>query len=101
MSKSLRLSTQSILTLEDESQKQSETISYLRLENKEFDRVICQFNVTLADGAKNSYSLKEDYIEFSNTVNKTFENVQENQKIQRFQLTKLKSQSGNKNNPDM
>lgn len=39
MSKSLRLSTQSILTLEDESQKQSETISYLRLENKEFDRV--------------------------------------------------------------
>ncbi|XP_078339116.1 uncharacterized protein LOC111105325 isoform X1 [Crassostrea virginica] len=93
MSKGLRLSTQSIMTLADENENQSQAISYLKQENKEMDRIIRQFNASLADGAEDSFTFREDYLQLSNTVNKTLENVLENQNIQKFQVMKLKSQS--------
>ena len=95
MSKGLGLSTQSIMTLADENENQSQAILYLKQENKEVDRIIRQFNASLADGAEDSFTFKEDYLQLSNTVNKTLENVLENQNIQNFQVMKLKSQSGN------
>ena len=94
MSKGLRLSTQSIMTLADENENQSQAISYLKQENKEMDRIIRQFNASLADGAEDSFTFREDYLQLSNTINETLENVLENQKIQTFQVMKLKSQSG-------
>ena len=74
MSKSLRLSKQSILTLADENENQSQAISYLKQEKKEMDRIIRQFNASLADGAEDSFTFREDYLQLSNTVNKTLEN---------------------------
>nr|XP_022295261.1 fibroleukin-like isoform X2 [Crassostrea virginica] len=93
MSKRLTLSTQSIMTLADVNENQSQAISYLKQENKEVDRIIRQFNASLADGAEDSFTFREDYLQLSNTVNKTLENVLENQNIQKFQVMKLKSQS--------